>query len=130
MIKKNNTSFISDLIHTFPEIEEEVLEEDWLNLISLQIGCFSRFTQKAVDNNNIALVIKCFQFADDNINIVESNIENSLAISWLGKLNFDNNKNAYQLLSPKLIELYVKLQKHYTEPSGNEKFNKFLRGLK
>ena len=127
MIKKNNTSFISDLINTFPEIKEEVLDEDWLNLISLQIGCFRRFTQKAIDNNNISLVIKCFRFADDNIDIAEFNIENSLAISWLGKLNFDNNKNAYQLLSPKLKELYVKLQKHYNEPSGNEKLNKFLQ---
>lgn len=130
MIKKNNTSFISDLINNFPEIKEEVLDEDWLNLISLQIGCFRRFTQKAIDNNSIALITKCFQFVDDNIDIVEFNVEKSLVISWLGKLNFENNKNAYQLLSSKLKELYVKLQKYYAESSSNEKLNKFLSGLK
>jgi hypothetical protein len=129
MIKKNNTSFITDLINTFPEIKEDILDEDYINLIGLQIACFAWFTQKAININNIALIIKCFQFVDDNIDIVEFDVENSLTVSWLGKLNFDNNKNAYQLLSSKLKGFYSALQKHYTKPSRNEKLNKFLKGL-
>ena len=68
-----------------------------------------RFTQKAIDANNNSLVLKCFQFVDVNINEVEFKIENSLVISWLGKLNFDNNPDLYNRLPKKLKKLYIGL---------------------
>jgi hypothetical protein len=117
MNKKDEITFIEDLITTFPEIKKEVLDEDWIGLISLQIGCFRRFTQKAIDDNNNLLALQCFKFIDDNINEVEFSIENSLTISWLGKLNFDKSKDLYNRLPKKLKTLYINLHDQYNKRS-------------
>lgn len=109
MAKKDETIFIEVLICTFPEIKDEVLDEDWVDITSLQIACFTRFTQKAIDANDNDIVLRCFQFVDSNIDNVIFKVENSLTISWLGKLNFDKNKKAYGFLPPQLKELYTTL---------------------
>jgi len=127
MKKKDKKAFINELINTFPEIRDEVLDEDCIDIISLQIGCFRRFTQKAIDINDIVKVLKCFQFIDENIEKVGFNIENSLTISWLGKLNFDKNKNAYAHLSSALKDSYINLHQYYEEQPKNEKLNSFLK---
>jgi len=129
MKKKDHQTFIDELIVAFPEIKDEVLDEDYLGLTTLQIGCFKRFTQKAIDNNDLILVKKCFDFVDSNIDVVEYNVENSLVISYLGKLNFSNDCEVDKLLTKKLRELRVTLAEYYATPSKNEKLNKFLKDL-
>lgn len=129
MNKKGKKKFIEELINTFPKIKEEVLDEDWAGLTSLQIECFTEFTQYAIDHDEKNTVLKCFQFVADSLECVEFSIENSLVISWLGKLNFKKNNSYYDLLSPNLKEIYTKLENHYSNPSKNEKLNSFLKNM-
>jgi len=126
---KNDKNFINDLINAFPEIKEGVLDEDYEGLTSLQIGVFRRFTQKAIDANDLETVKKCFDFADENVGLVEHCIENSLYISYLGKLKFTSNNAAEKLLSPKQRNLIDELNKYYSTLSKNERVNKFLDDL-
>jgi len=127
---KNVKGFIDKLVSEFPEIKDEVLDEDYEGLITLQIGCFRRFTQKAIDDSNLILVGKCFRFVEDNINNVEFPIENSLTISYLGKLNIEPNSPIERLLPKELKDIIDTLHNYYQSPSNNEKFNKFIKGLK
>jgi len=110
---KSNESFIMDLTTVFPDIREEVLDEDYLGLVSLQIGCFRRFTQRAIDRNDLITVKKCFDFADENMDIVEFAVENSLVISYLGKLNILENSTVEKMLSTKFKDLRAALASYY-----------------
>ena len=119
-------TFINDLIRNFPEIKEEILDEGYTGNITLQIGCFKRFTQKAIDSYNFNTIKKCFQFVDLNIDRVEFEIENSLVITYLGDLDFSMNLKAENLLSEKLKHIIYELRKYYLSPIKNEKLRKFL----
>lgn len=98
--EKNDEVFIRDLVHEFPQIKDEVFDEAYLGLTSLQIGCFTRFTQQAINSKNIELIKKCFLFTATNFDLVSTKIRNSLYISYLGKLEINNNVST--LLPPKL----------------------------
>jgi hypothetical protein len=71
MEKKNLKQFIEKLGDMFPEIKEELLDEDIAGLTALQIDCFTRFTQHTINNYDTDTVSKCFQFVDHEIDIVE-----------------------------------------------------------
>ena len=130
MSKKKKRAFIDDLIKAFPEITDDVLDEDWRGLISLQIACFTRYTQNAIDSNNIPLSLKCFQFVEDHLNKVDLAIENSLIISWTCKLNFTNNDKLYVQFPSTLKEIRAEVENHYNSVSSNEKLNAFLKDIR
>lgn len=125
---KDADTFINELVGAFPEIEEEVTDEDYKGLIGLQIGCLTRFTQKAIDNNDLDMVTKSLNFVEDNIGKVEHKIENSLYISYLGKLNIIKGSKAEKLLSGNLKKVYAGFN-NYAASSQNEKLNNFLKSL-
>jgi hypothetical protein len=128
--EKNSTEFINLLIETFPEIKDELLDEDYLGLISLQIGCFRRYSQNAIDDNELNIVSKCFLFVESNFDNVEAPIKNSLYISYLGKLQFEKNIKAEELLPQKLRDAIDELKKAHEIPSKNKKLIQFLKGIK
>jgi hypothetical protein len=127
---KNHECFINELVSAFPEIKDEVLDEDYLGLISLQIGCFKRFTQKAIDIDDLVTVKKCFEFVNRKFETVEFEIENALLISYLGKLNITKNSEVEKLLSTKLKGAIERLTFYYESNPKNEKRDKFLNDLK
>jgi len=131
MTKKTKAEFIEALVTKFPEIKDEVLDEDYDNLVSLQVGCFRRYTQKAIDANDRPTTLKCFQFADNCIDTVEFEVENSLAISWASKLKFDNHDDLHALLPGKLklirqglLEAYEEIRKKGQPHKGKKSKNK------
>ncbi|MBB6273363.1 hypothetical protein HDF26_003823 [Pedobacter cryoconitis] len=125
----NNEEFITTLVSVFPEIKEDILDEDIDGLITLQIGCFRKFTQEAIDGNDLPVIKKCFQFINDNIGEVEYRVENAIYLSFLNKLNFDKNPNAKRLLSKKLLSAKDDLDKYDASKEINVKLNKFLDNL-
>jgi hypothetical protein len=128
--KMDDKTFLNELVNAFPEIREDVYDKDWMGLISLQVGCFKRYTQKAIDTNNIPVALKCFQFVEEIINKVEFDIENALVISWISHLSFTKNENLYSQFPPDLKEIFIKLQQHYNSVSKDEKLNTFLSSIR
>jgi hypothetical protein len=128
-ILKDQKTFINELVTVFPEINSEVYDEDYLGLISLQIGCFRRFTQKAIDNNDLDTVKKCFDFVDANLETAVFGVENSLMISYLGKLNIIECSAVDRLLSSKMKSAREQLTSYYESLSKDEKVNKFFDDL-
>jgi len=125
----NNKEFISTLIKVFPEIEDDVLDEDNNGLITLQISFFRKFTQNAVDNNDLLSIKKCFQFVDDMIGNVEDRVESALYLSFLNKLSFVRNPGAEKLLSNKLLGARSEINDYENSKSNNVKLNEFLDDL-
>lgn len=125
---KDYQTFIDELINKFPEIENEILDDDYAGIISLQIGCFMRFTQNAIETNNYKIVKKCFNFVDSNIGVVEHKIENSLIISYIDKLDV-KNANIEKLLTQKLRKILIELNNYNTSSSKNIKLQNFLDSL-
>jgi len=105
--------FIKDLVDQFPEIMEEVLDEDYIGILTLQIGCFKRFTQKAIDLGDLETIKKCFNFVEENISVVEFKIENALFISYLDKLNFRGSSQIENLLPQTLAKVLSELKIYY-----------------
>lgn len=126
---KNEQVFIENLIDNFPELEEEILDEDYLGIITLQIGCFKRFTQKAIDSNDLATAKECFRFVDENIDQVEGKIENALYITYLGHLKFEKNNAAKKLLPDRLKSAIKDITTHENSTPKNNKLNDFLNDL-
>ena len=123
-------TFTAQLIGEFPEIRDSILDEDNLGLASLQIMSFMAFTQKAINANDLELVKRCFTFIDRIFDIVNSSINNSLSISYIGKLNFKENNEAMSLLSTKLSKVRAELNQAYVIGSKNDKLNSFIKNLK
>ncbi|SFS87253.1 DUF7674 family protein [Mucilaginibacter polytrichastri] len=122
-------NFISQLIGEFPEIKDDILDEDNLGLISLQIISFKVFTQKAIDAEDLKLVKRCFLFVDRVFDAVSPSTNNSLVISYLVKLVFKENCQAINLLSFKLSKVIVEYNQAFYVGSENNKLNRFIRNF-
>lgn len=102
---KTHDEFIQDLIKLFPEIEEDILDEDNMDSITLQMIEFKVFTQKAIDNNDLSTVKKCFDFINEQFNGVEYRVKNALAITYLWHLKITPNSSVERLLSTQLKDI-------------------------
>lgn len=133
---KDVNTFLNELIDAFPEVRDEVLDEDYEDLIALQVGCLTKFTQAAIKIEDWKTVARCIKFVNENFDNVEFSIENSLAISYLGKLEFPQDSMAEKLLPKKLYEIREALlgyydslqaQSYFTPKKKNKKETRYLR---
>ena len=121
---KDYEFFIDELVNAFPEIREEVLDEDSIGSIHMQVGDFTRFTQHAIDTNNVPVALKCFQFVDDIISKVSDRVKDALEISWVFHLSFIRNENLYKQFPSALKEFRVKWKDKEAEYSKRRWENK------
>jgi|GEM_PF-1662484 len=110
---KDVQTFLNDLVTAFPEVKDEVLDDGYEDLIALQVGCLTKFTQAAINTEDWKTVDRCIKFVNENFENVEFSVENSLAISYLGQLNFPQRTLAEKLLPKKLFEIREALLQHY-----------------
>lgn len=122
---KNEDAFIKELMKNFPEIATEILDEDYKGLFTLQIGCFKRFTQNAIDKNDFVVLKRCFEFVTVNFSRVEHKIENALLISYLNKLNFQGHSEAEKLLPGVFKKMLDEINLYYISSSHHSKLDKF-----
>jgi len=133
---KDVNTFLNDLVTAFPEIKGEVLDEDYQDLIALQVGCLTRFSQAAIKAEDWKTVARCIKFVNESFDQVEFSVENSLAISYLGKLEFSQESMAEKLLPKNLCEIRetlleyyesIRTQPHFTPKKKDKKKARYLR---
>lgn len=125
----NHVDFIKMLVSNFPEIEEEVLDEDYEGLISLQIEPFRKLTQNAIEKGDNVTIEKCLMFINSVINRSEHKVENSLYISFLQKLDFSACPTAKKILLPE-VQNNLKAINHYQQIAHEDtKLKGFLDSL-
>ncbi|WP_448825687.1 DUF7674 family protein [Capnocytophaga bilenii] len=121
----NKKDFLNKLIECFPDMKEEILDDDYNGLFSLQIGVFRDITQKAIDTHDLENVEKYTQFILDNFDDFDDDVNNSIVLSYIQKLNFKDYK------IPSFFMNFQKELKEYEQSSyTDEKLIDFLKSIK
>jgi hypothetical protein len=76
-------AFLQLLADSFPEIAEEVLDEDYIGLIHLQVGAMARYANRLIQAGRFDVLKKLFDFFHHTVTKVDSNTENALYVSFL-----------------------------------------------
>jgi hypothetical protein len=122
---KDKDLFISDLIHLFPSLKEELLDEDYSPSISLQMGRFKRFIQQAIANNDLNKFDAMVDFLASNLPLVDKRIQNAIYISFLGKLDFSENPELKKRLGRHFGKAYTDIE-NYNNSSDSDELENFL----
>ena len=121
----NKKDFLNKLIQCFPDMKEEILDDDYNELFSLQVGVFRDITQKAIDTHDLENVEKYTQFILDNFDDFDDDVNNSIVLSYIQKLNFKDYK------TPPFFMNFQKELKEYEQSSyTDEKLIDFLKSIK
>ena len=102
------------LAEQFPEIEEELFDEDYAGLIHLQIGLLANHTNENIEKARFDEIQRIFDFFSVVIEKLDSTTENAFYVSFLEHLNMDGNsekeKQALKLLPNKFLPEYRTLR--------------------
>ena len=109
---KNKDLFIDDLIKVFPDLKEEMLDDDYSFSITLQMGRLKRYIQKAIDGNNSDIFDSMIVFFVENLSLVDDRVRNAIFISFLGKLDFSTKPEFKQKLIRTLGKASIDLEKY------------------
>ena len=121
----NKKDFLNKLIQCFPDMKEEILDDDYNELFSLQVGVFRDITQKAIDTHDLENIEKYTQFILDNFDDFDDDVNNSIVLSYIQKLNFKDYK------TPSFFMNFQKELKEYEQSSyTDEKLIDFLKSIK
>lgn len=123
---KNKDLFIDDLIKVFPDVKEEMLDEDYSFSITLQMGRLKRYIQKAIDEDNSDIFDSMIVFFVENLPLVDDRVQNAIFISFFGKLDFLARPKFKQKLVKNLGKASIDLEK-YRDEQLSEEIKKFLR---
>ena len=121
--KIDRDELLTLLAEQFPEIEEELFDEDYAGLIHLQIGLLANYTNENIEKNRFDEIQRIFDFFSAVVDKVDSMTENAFYVSFLEHLNMDGNsdkeKQALKLLPNKFLQEYRILR----NPSWNQETN-------
>lgn len=113
----SHQQFVEQLLTEFPEIRDEVTDE--AGLLHLEMSCFARRTQKAIDEENRADLKRCFDFASRVLENADPDVENAVIVSYLENLDFrDGERNhnwAIEMMHPALKDGLDELNRHMEE---------------
>lgn len=104
----------------FPELREELADETWAGLLHLEVACFARLTQQAIDNGDQQVLKRCFSLADDVFRMADAEVKNAMYVSYLEHLTFeDSRKNqrqwAFKLMPPALQAGFKEINDYMAE---------------
>jgi hypothetical protein len=69
--------FTPALIQAFPGLREEVGDEVYCGLLHLEMACFTRYTQAAIDAGDYERLGKCYEFADRFFRSADDDLKNA-----------------------------------------------------
>ena len=99
--------FIKELVRCFPYLKDDILDTDYEGLFSLQVGVFRDYTQEAIDSSDKSRTNSHFDFILQHYDKFDDDVENSIVLSYIGKLNFGRYPK------PKLFEEVQRMLNEY-----------------
>ena len=103
-------AFLQSLADSFPEIAEEVLDEDYDGLIHLQISPMARYANQLILAARFDALKKLFDFFHHVVAKVDSVTENALYVSFLEHVNMagesEKAKQARNLLPTEYLPIW------------------------
>lgn len=115
----SRAELIELMVQQFPEIKEDVLDEDYSDLIHLQIGYLADYANNKIGIARFDEVQRVFHFFEKVITKVDSHTENAFYVSFLEHLNMDGNSEkermALKLLPKQFLAAYHGLRNHHLD---------------
>jgi hypothetical protein len=121
--------FLNRTISNFPELREEISDEDYADNITLQVDVLLRFTQDGINRNDVSVIKRTFDFVAEIIGMTEHKVSNSLYLSFLRKLDFSKNSQAKKLLASNLKKALRQIKEYDNETRNDQKLMDFLASL-
>jgi hypothetical protein len=111
--------FTPALIAAFPELQEEVEDEVFRGLLHLEMACFARYTQAAIDARLHERLSECYKFADRFFREADDELKNAFYVSYLENLSFSGpgGERAKSLMPPMLLEGWNEIMRYLEELS-------------
>jgi hypothetical protein len=116
--KMHGKEFFTDMEKEFPEFAEELnwYEDD---LIHPKMEVFSRYTKQQIKDGNDKELIRCFNFLEERLEKIDSELENAIYVSYCETLLLENKedtmKQKRKLMFKKLKWYYDDYEKYYME---------------
>jgi hypothetical protein len=106
--------FTPALIEAFPELREEVEDEVYSGLLHLEMACFARYTQAAIDAGDHKRLGECYEFADRFFRVADDELKNAFYVSYLENLSFGRpgGEGAKSLMPPTLLEGWHEIMRY------------------
>jgi len=83
---------ILELKKHFPELEEELDDDNQPGLYYNAIGTFSNFIQESINSHDKKNLVLCFKLVERFLAEGDSDLKNAIHVSLLEHLNFDDTK--------------------------------------
>ncbi len=104
------------LIKDFPMIRKEIEEED-SDMIHMRMERFADYTIEQIKSNNNNELKRCFDFQESKIDLINSDLENALIVSYCESMLLGEVANQMEkivdLMPTKLKKKYVDYEVHY-----------------
>lgn len=115
--------YFAQLIPAFPALKEHI--EDWEeDMIHLRMEEFARYTNNQVKDKNKVELMKCFEFQEERIELMDQDLDNALNVSYCESLLFgecaDHIDEVLPLMGPKLKAQYQDYEKWYNDLANNQ----------
>ena len=88
----NSEEFIEALVAEFPELTDEIREDE--GLLHIQMGAFGRLTEAAIARGELETVDRCFALAHRAFRDADPPLKNALNVSYLEELDFSGEHGA------------------------------------
>lgn len=106
--------FLRSLVEQFPELAHEVLDEEYVGLIHLQMGCVARYANALIQQSKFDTLERLFNFFHNTVEKVDSSTENALYVSFLERIEMNEDsaksREAQKLLQPEYLRVWRELQ--------------------
>ena len=116
--KMRADKFFELLVQDFPQIKNKIEEED-SDMIHMRMERFADYTIEHIKTNNETELKRCFNFQESKIDLINSDLENALIVSYcesmlLGKVANQMEK-VVNLMPVKLKIKYLEYEAHYNK---------------
>src|SRR5882724_2925299 len=81
--------FVQLVLTEFPQLHKELAEAD--GLLHLQMSAWSRFTQEAIERNDLDTVKRCYALLAGIMKATSPEVENAIHVSFLEQLDFESS---------------------------------------
>lgn len=98
----SHADFARDVLIEFPELRGDV--DDYDGLLTLELGAFAQFTQRAKGRGDWDTYKRCIAFIDRLLAGADSELDNAIHVAYLEHLDFNGPRGptAWGILSPTL----------------------------
>jgi hypothetical protein len=119
----DHRQFVEPLLAEFPELTDAVADED--GLLHLEMACFARHTQAAIDDNQRETATRCIRFADRVFQHADADVKNAVYVPYLENLFLEDGRKqrawAIELMSPRLKAGWIAINQYLDDLFAGKK---------